>query len=115
MDIVKTHTEIGTQILNDIRDEDDYNDFIDMSREITLYHHEKWDGSGYPSGKAGNDIPLPAQVVSIISEYCALTEKRAYRDAFTKEEALKIIEEASGIKFNPEIVFICKKIARQLR
>ena len=115
MDIVKTHTEIGTQILDDIRDEDDYNDFIDMSREITLYHHEKWDGSGYPSGKAGNDIPLPAQVVSIISEYCALTEKRAYRDAFTKEEALKIIEEASGIKFNPEIVFICKKIARQLR
>lgn len=115
MDIVKTHTEIGTQILDDIRDEDDYNDFIDMSREITLYHHEKWDGSGYPSGKAGNDIPLPAQVVSIISEYCALTEKRAYRDAFTKEEALKIIEEASGIKFNPEIIFICKKIARQLR
>lgn len=115
MEIVKTHTTIGTQILDDIRDEDDYNDFIDMSREITLYHHEKWDGSGYPSGKAGNNIPLPAQVVSIVSEYCALTEKRTYRDAFTKEEAIKIIEDASGIKFNPDIIFICKKIARQLR
>lgn len=115
MEIIRAHTEIGAQILDDIKDEGDYNDFIDMSHEITMYHHERWDGMGYPTGKAGNDIPLPAQVVSVVSEFCALTEQRAYREAFDKEEALKIIEEASGIKFNPEIISICKKIARQLR
>ena len=115
MKLVRAHTESGAQILDDIRDEGDYNDFIDMSKEITLYHHEKWDGTGYPTGKSGNDIPLPAQVVSIISEFCALTEQRVYRDAFEKEEALKMIEDASGVKFNPEIINICKKIARQLR
>lgn len=114
-EIVETHPAIGAQILEDIKGEDDYNDFVDVSHDIALYHHEKWDGSGYPSKKAGNDIPLPAQIVSLISEYCALTENRAFRDAYSKEEALQIIEEAVGIKFNPDIYDICKKIARQLR
>ena len=79
------------------------------------YHHEKWDGTGYPFGKSGNDIPLPAQIVSLISAYCALTEKRAFREAYDKEDALRIIEEEVGTEFNPDIYSICKKIARQLR
>ena len=115
MKVVRTHTEIGTQILDDIKKDGDYNDFIEMSREITLYHHERWDGSGYPSGISGNDIPLPAQIVSLISQYCATTENRAYRGAFEKEAAITMIQEAAGQKFNPDIVDICKKIARQLR
>ena len=64
---------------------------------------------------SGNDIPLPAQIVSLISAYCALTENRSFRDAFEKEEALKIIESEVGVEFNPDIYNICKKIARQLR
>lgn len=114
-EIVETHPMIGAQILEDIKGEDDYNDFVDVSYDIALYHHEKWDGSGYPTGKAGNDIPLPAQIVSLISAYCALTENRSFRDAYSKEDALQIIEEAVGIEFNPDIYDICKKIARQLR
>lgn len=114
-EIVETHPEIGAQILEDIKGEDDYNDFIDVSHDIALYHHERWDGSGYPGNKAGNDIPLPAQIVSLVSEYCALTENRSFRDAYSKEDALQIIEEAVGTKFNPDIYDICKKIARQLR
>lgn len=113
--IVQEHIKVGAQILDDIKGDGDYNDFIDMSSDITKYHHERWDGKGYPYGKSGNDIPLPAQVVSIISAYNALTEKRAYRDAYSKEEALQIIEDASGTEFNPDIFVICKKISRQLK
>lgn len=112
---VERHTSIGAQILEDIKGEDDYNDFIDVSYDIALYHHEKWDGTGYPFGKSGNDIPLPAQIVALISAYCALTEKRSFRDAYEKDEALKIIESEVGVEFNPDIYNICKKIARQLR
>lgn len=114
-EIVEGHTIIGAQILEDIKGEDDYNDFVEVSHDIALYHHEKWDGSGYPTKKEGNDIPLPAQIVSLVSAYCALTEKRSFRDAYSKEEALQIIEDASGVEFNPDIYDICKKIARQLR
>ena len=112
---VEKHTSIGAQILEDIKGEDDYNDFIDVSHDIALYHHEKWDGTGYPFGKSGNDIPLPAQIVALISAYCALTENRSFRDAFDKDQALQMIEDVSGTEFNPDIYNICKKIARQLR
>ncbi|MBQ8519060.1 MAG: response regulator [Agathobacter sp.] len=115
MAIVQKHTAIGTQIMEDIKGDGDYNDFVDMSCDITKYHHERWDGSGYPNGKSGNDIPLPAQVVSLISYYNALTEKRSYRDAYSKEEAIQMLEAESGKAFNPDIFVICKKIARQLK
>ena len=113
--IVRQHTEIGSQIIADIKADDDYNDFLGMSEDINKYHHEKWDGSGYPYGTVGNDIPLSAQIVSLISTYNALTEQRAYREAYTKEEALQMIDEAAGKEFNPDICAICKKIARQLK
>lgn len=113
-EIVRTHTVIGAQILNDIRGDGDYNDFVDMSYNIALYHHEKWDGSGYPEGKAGNDIPLPAQMVALVSTYCALTENRSFRKAFSKEEALEIMELVAGVDFNADIFNIYKRISRQL-
>lgn len=115
IEIMKKHTAIGVQIMDDIRGDGDYNDFLDMSCDITRYHHERWDGTGYPNGKRGNDIPLPAQVVALISYYNALTESRAYRDAYTKEEAIEILEQEAGKAFNPDIFAICKKIARQLK
>ena len=114
-DMVQSHTEIGAQILEDIKADGDYNDFLDMSYDIALYHHEKWDGTGYPFGKSGYDIPLPAQIVALISAYCALTENRSFREAYEKEEAFEIIEEVVGTEYNPEIFEVCKKIARQLR
>ena len=115
MAIMQKHTAIGTQIMEDIKGDGDYNDFVDMSCDITKYHHERWDGTGYPEGISGNAIPLPAQVVSLISYYNALTEHRSYREAYSKEEALETIESEASKAFNPEIVSICKKIARQLK
>lgn len=113
--MMQKHTLIGYQILEDIKNDNDYNDFLAMSQEIALYHHENWDGSGYPYGKKQNEIPLSAQIVALIGNYCALTEQRSFRDAFDREETLKIIEADAGKKFNAELVDICRRIARQLR
>lgn len=114
-EIMKTHTTIGAKILSDVRTHGDYNDFVKMSIDIANYHHENWDGSGYPHGLHGDDIPLAAQIVSIVSAYCALTEKRIYRDSFNREEALDILEKESGRQFNVDIFAICKKISRQFQ
>lgn len=113
-EIVQTHTTIGAQILEDVRGEGDYNDFVDMSCEIARYHHEKWNGTGYPHGIAGEEIPLSAQIVALVSTYCALTEKRSYREAFSKEKALEFMEKAAGVDFNEDILAIYRKISRQL-
>lgn len=113
-EIMKTHTTIGAKILRDISTSGDYNDFVQMSVDIANYHHENWNGSGYPSGRSGEEIPLSAQIVALVSAYCALTEKRIYRDSYTREEALEIMEADAGTKFNPYIFEICRKISRQL-
>ena len=93
----------------------DYNDFIKMSEDIAHYHHENWDGSGYPSGLVGEDIPLSAQIVSIVSEYCALTEERMPEPPPDWEQTFNIMEKDSGKKFNPGIFDILCKIHRQLK
>lgn len=111
---IKQHTVVGARILSDIENSGDLNGFISMSRDIAHYHHESWDGSGYPEGKKENDIPLSAQIVSVAGAYCALTENRAYRDAYTKEEALDILSNEAGKKYNPDILNILQKINRQL-
>lgn len=111
--VMQTHTVIGARILKDIGEIGNDNSFIRMSIEIANYHHENWDGTGYPSGKKGEEIPLSAQIVSVVSAFCALTEKRTYREAFSFEEALEIMDYVSGKKFNPEIYSILKKIVKQ--
>lgn len=112
--VMRTHTVIGARILQDIKKAGNDNGFIHMAVEIAKYHHENWDGTGYPEGKKANDIPLSAQIVSVVSAYCALTEKRTYRDAYSRDEAFAILEEDVGKKFNPDIFWILKKIVRQL-
>lgn len=107
---VRKHTEIGARLLGDLHVGSDYNDFLNMAVDIAYYHHENWDGSGYPKGLKGNEIPLAAQIVSIVEVYCALTEKKNYG----REEALDIMEREAKVKFNSDIFEICRKISRQL-
>lgn len=113
-DVIRTHAEVGAKILQDIMDTGDYNDFLQMSLDIAHYHHENWDGSGYPCGKSGEEIPLSAQIVSVVSAYCAMTEERVYRDSYHIEETLAMMEADAGKKFNPNIFGILCKIYRQL-
>lgn len=112
--VMKTHTTVGAEILSDVQG-NDYNDFIKTTRDIALYHHENWDGSGYPTGISGEKIPLSAQIVAIMSTYCALTEDRGYRNAYDREEAIEIMEKDAGIKFDEELFGICQKIYRRLK
>jgi putative two-component system response regulator len=112
--VVETHTVIGGRILGDIEDNGDDNSFIHMSKDIAKFHHENWDGSGYPEGRKGNDIPLPAQIVAVAGAFCSITESRTYRSAFEENEAMNLMEKDAGVKFNPEIFQIFRKIQRQL-
>lgn len=112
--VMRRHTVIGAEILGDVASAGNNNSFIQMAIDIANYHHENWDGSGYPEGKAGSEIPLSAQIVGTVGAYCALTEDRTYRNAFTPARALEIMEQDSKTKFNPEIFWILKKISRQL-
>ncbi|MDE7432481.1 MAG: response regulator, partial [Lachnospiraceae bacterium] len=103
--IICNHAEIGAKLLSDLYVGNDYNDFVSMSIDIARHHHENWDGSGYPGIHKGEDIPLAAQIVSVVDRYCSLTEKKNC----TKEEALEIMAEESGVRFNPDIYKICCK------
>lgn len=112
---MKNHTRIGTKLLKDLKVTNDYNDFIQISEDITHFHHENWDGSGYPDGRRGNEIPLAAQIVAMSSMFCALTEERSYRHRYEREKALEIMQQEAEQKFNPDIFNIFCKVARQLR
>jgi len=69
-----------------------------------MYHHEKWDGSGYPLGLSGKDIPIAAQVMALADVYDAVTSERVYKKAFSREEARSIIVNSAGKHFDPDLV-----------
>lgn len=112
-ELMKTHTSMGYRIVKDIYELGGKNDFLLMAVDIVHYHHENWDGSGYPSGIKGEEIPLAAQIVAIVSAFCAMTEDRTYRQLYSREEAISIMESEAGVKFNPDIFSILKKIYKQ--
>ncbi|MDD5291663.1 MAG: PAS domain S-box protein [Candidatus Omnitrophica bacterium] len=95
-EIVKQHPKIAADIMSVV-------EFLSESTPFVLHHHEKYDGTGYPDGLKGEEIPLGARIVSIVDVYEALTENRPYRKAFSKEEAIKIIQDSSGTQFDPKI------------
>ncbi len=72
--------------------------------DYVLAHHERWDGTGYPKGLRGEDIPIEARIIAIVSSYVAMTSERLYRLAFQKEAALQEILKNAGTQFDPEIV-----------
>ena len=113
--LIKTHPQCGADMLRKISVSGDSNEFMKMSIDIAQYHHENWDGSGYPNGVRGDEIPVAAQIISVVSAYCALTERRSYREPYTKEEALEILLEGAGKQYNAQICQICKLIGRQLK
>lgn len=112
--IIETHPLCGARIIKDIQNNGEQNYFLEMSYDVVRYHHERWDGTGYPDKLQGKEIPLVAQIVYIISSFCALTEKRSYRDAYTREEALEMIEQQAGKRYNASICSIMKRIFRRL-
>jgi len=103
-EVMKTHSRIGAQTLESVIHAGRSQSFLEMGRDIAEFHHEKWDGSGYPQGLAGEAIPLPARILAIADVYDALTTVRPYKAAWTHREALAYIEEQSGSQFDPILV-----------
>lgn len=103
-EIIKTHAELGAKIIEDVLAEVEENEYLTVARELAYSHHEHWDGTGYPEGLKGEEIPLGARIMAIADVYDALRSKRSYKEAYPKEEARRIIEENAGTHFDPELV-----------
>lgn len=105
-ELMKKHALYGAEVLKNA--EDNLNahgrSVFDMAIDITVGHHEKWDESGYPYGKGGLDIPLSARIVAISDVFDALTSRRPYKEPFSYEESISIIEQGKGKNFDPNIV-----------
>jgi putative two-component system response regulator len=97
--IMQKHVEYGVEILGEHKTE-----LLSLALEVAQYHHEKWDGSGYPKGVSGEDIPLSARIVAIADVFDALTSERPYKKAWTVEKTLALIESESGKHFDPDLV-----------
>lgn len=98
-EVMRQHTLIGAEIIGD-----DGSAFLRMAREIALNHHEKWNGSGYPHGIAGEAIPVSARIVAIADVFDALTSRRPYKEPWSVSEALELIRRERGEHFDPELV-----------
>jgi putative two-component system response regulator len=103
-EIMKTHTLIGARTLEAALQERPDARFLVMARDVALTHHEHYDGSGYPHGLAGSEIPLCGRIVALADAYDALTTRRIYKSAYTHEIARSIIVEDSGKHFDPDVV-----------
>ena len=102
-DEMKRHTTEGaktvTSILKGVEDEK----FIDIAKNVALYHHEKWNGTGYPTGIGGTDIPIEARIMALADVFDALVSKRCYKEAFSYDKAFSIIEDDLGKHFDPQL------------
>jgi HD-GYP domain-containing protein (c-di-GMP phosphodiesterase class II) len=96
-EIVKQHPKIAVEIMS-------VAELLSESIPYVLHHHEKYDGTGYPDGLKGEDIPLGARIISIVDVYEALTADRPYRKAMSNQDAIKIIQDNSGTQFEPRVV-----------
>ena len=103
-EIIKRHTSLGGDAINAIESKIEGRSFLYLGKEIAYNHHEKWDGSGYPSGLKGADIPLSARLVAMADVYDALTTKRFYKEAFSHAKAKDIICSLKGTHFDPDVV-----------
>jgi len=102
--MMKRHATIGTDILLALSEQLGRDPWVDTAIQITLGHHEHWDGSGYPFGLRGDVISLPARIVAVADVYDALTTKRVYKEAMPHIEATSIIKNESGSHFDPMVV-----------
>jgi putative two-component system response regulator len=100
-DQVKEHAVFGERIIDKIKEKTSAWEFLEYAKVFIATHHEKWDGSGYPRGLKGTDIPLLGRVMAVVDVYDALISVRPYKKAFTHEEALDIIKSSSGSHFDP--------------
>ncbi len=113
-EIMKKHTTEGAALLDQAKHGIENRALFNTAIEIARYHHEKWNGTGYPMSLKGEEIPLPARVMAVADVYDALVSVRPYKKALSDDEALRIIKSESGTHFDPEIVKCFTKIHHKL-
>ena len=115
-EIMKTHTTLGYQAIERAEKSMDMHlPFLQPAKEIALYHQEKWDGSGYPEGLAGEAIPLSARLMAIADVYDALISRRVYKGAMSHEEAMIILRQGRGTHFDPEVFDVFLEVEADFR
>lgn len=113
--IMRFHTEEGARFLEEIAAGNTDSHFLDMAIQICRYHHAWWDGSGYPEGVGGADIPLAARITSIVNDFHGLLGGGYNREAHTVEESVRIINERSGRAYDSRIVEVFNKVVKQMK
>ena len=113
-EIMKTHTTIGADMLLELGSHHAGNALMEYAYQIARWHHERWDGKGYPDGLKGDEIPIAAQVVSVADVYDALTSVRVYKDAIPHEEAIQMILDGKCGTFNPLLLDCLLEVQDQI-
>jgi len=108
---MKSHTTFGKMIIDRISKSTVEDSFLEHAKIFAYSHHEKWDGTGYPLGLSGEDIPLQGRLMAIADTYDALISERPYKKAFTHEKTMKIILEGKGTHFSPELIDIYESVS----
>jgi putative two-component system response regulator len=115
VEVLKTHTILGSKTLEEIFVFNKQNEFLKMAIDIAKYHHEYWNGEGFPFGIAGNNIPLSARIVSVVDNYDILICGRYNQISHSHEDSIRMINKGAGIQFDPNIVAVFNKIQHQLK
>ena len=113
-EVIKTHSMVGANMLLDLPIEQQEAPLVKVATEICRWHHERYDGNGYPDGLKGEEIPIAAQVVALADVYDALNSERCYKKAYSHEQALKMILEGQCGAFNPSLLLCLQEIADTL-
>lgn len=112
---IQIHTQLGADCIREIERQLGNSEFLHMAKEIAMSHHEWWDGSGYPQGLKGEQIPLAARIVSIADVYDALSVNRVYKEAYPHERCVEEIREGAGTHFDPMLVDVFLRIESDFR
>jgi len=113
--VIRTHADEGVRIIEKMVEQTGEADFLQNAKLFAGYHHENWDGTGYPYGLKGTKIPLQGRIMAIVDAYDALISRRPYKEAMAAEEAERIIMENAGKQFDPEIVRVFAEVKDQFR
>ena len=114
-DIMKSHTTWGKTIIDKAISEVEGESYLREARNMAAYHHERWDGKGYPEGLKGEEIPLSARIMAVADVFDALTSPRIYKQAFSLSKVVEMIEEDKGVKFDPRCVEVLIEALPEVR
>lgn len=113
-DVMKTHPQIGAEIIEQVFAESEDDEFKNIARNVANYHHERWDGSGYPEGLQGEEIPLEARIMALPDVFDALVSERVYKKPFSYDDAFSIISQSINTHFDPKLCEVFLSIKPQL-